>query len=77
MSTLRSAPPTGNRTKRGSPTLFVLQTRTGIDICSYQSRERAMSAARWVALRSGEHVDVTCERTGQVWGVSGAQEPSA
>lgn len=61
--------PTGGRAKRSAPTSFTLQTGAGIDIGGYASRERAMSAARWVAQRSGERVDVTCARTGQVWDV--------
>jgi hypothetical protein len=72
MARLRSQPASGSRTKRGSPSSFTLRTSAGIGIGRYPSRERAMSAARWVVGRSGEHVDVMCERTGQVWDVSPA-----
>jgi hypothetical protein len=64
-----SRSPVGYRAKRTTLTSFTLQTGLGVDIGGYPSRERAMSAARWVARRSGERVDVTCVRTGQVWDV--------
>jgi hypothetical protein len=71
MTRLRTRPATGGRIKpRSSPGRFTLLTSTGIGIGGYPSRDGAISAARWVAHRSGERVDVTCERTGQVWNVS-------
>jgi hypothetical protein len=74
MTHLGSRTPTAGRTKRSVPSSFTLRTRGGIDIGGYPSRDRAMSAARWVARRCGERVDVTCTRTGQVWD---AQPPDA
>lgn len=36
----------------------------------YRNRSGAMSAARWIAVESGEHVAVSDEVTGQTWVVS-------
>jgi hypothetical protein len=55
--------------KHPSTTRFTLSTPTAVGIATYQIREQAINAARWVALRSGEPVDVTSERTGHVWSV--------
>lgn len=38
----------------------------------YHNRSRAMSAARWIALETGEHVAVSSETTGQTWDVPSA-----
>jgi hypothetical protein len=72
MANLRSQPSTGDRIKRASTRSFTLQTMAGVNFGWYPNRERAMSAARWAARRSGDRVDVRCARTGQVWGVSPA-----
>jgi hypothetical protein len=72
MTRLRSQASTGSRIKLSSVASFTVQTAAGLDFGWYPSRERAMSAARWAARRSGERVSVLCARTGQVWGVSPA-----
>jgi hypothetical protein len=74
MTHVGSRTPIQGRTTRSAAASFTLRTGGGIDIGGYASRDRAMSAARWVARRSGERVDVTCTRTGQVWD---AQPPDA
>jgi hypothetical protein len=46
---------------------------TTLDKGWYRSRSGAMSAARWIALESGENVAVSNEATGHTWDVSPAE----
>lgn len=49
---------------------FTVDTSTGKGW--YHSQSGAMSAARWIALETREHVAVSNEATGQAWDVSPA-----
>jgi hypothetical protein len=44
---------------------------------SYRSRSKAIAAARWVAIDTGDSIPVANERTGQRWDVSAVGHVSA
>ena len=54
--------------RRRTAARYRIWTRDGT--ASYENRSHAVSAARWVAKRSGEVVAIANERTGERWDMS-------